>query len=180
MLFIRQVPLWPVAAATATAAAGTAVTAVAPVSVLRACGFGERNRVNGAVVSIWFSVSHCQCVRSAATAAVCPKSLTSYFRVRRDSCYSRRSPKYRFATVVDLDRHTVVTYRPPSSAPHDVHTVFSHHLSSPRTGGKKNFKIIRIVRPAIKFSTPITLSPAGYHFPIPMIRADYARWNVLL
>lgn len=70
---IRQVPLLPVAAA------GTAVTAGAPVSVLRACGFGERNRVIGAVVSIWFSVSHCQCVRSAATAVVCTKKSTNVF-----------------------------------------------------------------------------------------------------
>lgn len=44
--------------------------AVSPVSVLRACGFGERNRVTGAVVSIWFSVSHRQCVTSVAATAV--------------------------------------------------------------------------------------------------------------
>lgn len=80
---IRQVPLWPVVAA---AAAGTAVFAATPVSVLCARAvFGERNRVTGAVVSIWFSVSHCQCVRSAATVAVCARKIHDdddvYFRV---------------------------------------------------------------------------------------------------
>lgn len=132
--------------------AGTAVTAAAPVSVLRACGFGERNRVNGAVVSIWFSVSHCQCVRSAATAAVCPKSPTSYFRV------------YSATVILAANRNTVVDLDPSPSV-YETFKPFFSPPPHPRVTGPKNFKIIRVVRPAIKLSTPIALPLSASTFP---------------